>query len=171
MFANRKIPPGLSFSAMITLRLVAPGFNLCIAGWTPVRRSVSSSSNSGMSSGCIVMMMSVSDFSAHTDENELQLYTSGIVYELHREKTGYCIWENKDADQLRGNREADQHLCFRYADSTIPLLSKSVQASSHLLQLYSLVCVRAGRKPHRPVFSRRGSYVNHHFILIVKNLL
>ena len=33
-----------------------------------------------------------------------------------------CIVENKDADQLRGNREADQRLCFRYPDSTIPLL-------------------------------------------------
>ena len=33
--------------------------------------------------------------------------------------------ENKDADQLRGNREADRRLCFRPFDSTIPLLSKS----------------------------------------------
>ena len=33
--------------------------------------------------------------------------------------------ENKDADQLRGDREADQRLCFRYTDSTIPLLPKS----------------------------------------------
>ena len=40
-------------------------------------------------------------------------------------KTAFCICENKDADQLRGNREADQRLCFRYADSTIPLLSIS----------------------------------------------
>ena len=40
-------------------------------------------------------------------------------------KPTICIGENKDADQLRGNREADQHLCFRYTDSTIPLLSKS----------------------------------------------
>ena len=40
-------------------------------------------------------------------------------------KPEFCICENKDADQLRGNREADQHLCFRYTDSTIPLLSKS----------------------------------------------
>ena len=30
------------------------------------------------------------------------------------------ICENKDADQLRGNREADQRLCFRYSDSAIP---------------------------------------------------
>ena len=37
----------------------------------------------------------------------------------------FCIYENKDADQPRGNREADQRLCFRYIDSTIHLLSKS----------------------------------------------
>ena len=40
-------------------------------------------------------------------------------------KQTFCICENKDADQLRGNREADQRLCFRYSDSTIPLLHKS----------------------------------------------
>ena len=39
-------------------------------------------------------------------------------------KPTICIGENKDADQLRGNREADQRLCFRYSDSTVPLLSK-----------------------------------------------
>ena len=39
-------------------------------------------------------------------------------------KPTICIGENKDADQLRGNREADQRLCFHYSDSTIPLLSK-----------------------------------------------
>ena len=36
-------------------------------------------------------------------------------------KPDFCICENKDADQLRGNREADQRLCFRYIDNTIPL--------------------------------------------------
>ena len=40
-------------------------------------------------------------------------------------KPDICICENKDADQLCGNRKADQHLCFRYKDSTIPLLPKS----------------------------------------------
>ena len=40
-------------------------------------------------------------------------------------KLAFCICENKDADQLRINREADQRLCFRYTDSTIPLLPKS----------------------------------------------
>ena len=43
-------------------------------------------------------------------------------------KSAFCICENKDADQLggnlRGNREADQRLCFCYKDSTIPLLPK-----------------------------------------------
>ena len=37
-------------------------------------------------------------------------------------KPTICIGENKGADQLRGNREADQRL--RYSDSTIPLLLK-----------------------------------------------
>ena len=40
-------------------------------------------------------------------------------------KPTICIGENKDADRLRGNREANQRLCFRYSDSTIPLLLKS----------------------------------------------
>ena len=40
-------------------------------------------------------------------------------------KPTICICENKDADQLRGNREADQRLCFRYTDSILPLLLKS----------------------------------------------
>ena len=52
----------------------------------------------------------------------------------------FCIFENKDADQLRGNREADQRLCFRYTDSTIPLLHKSEISSC----LPSSVAVQLG---------------------------
>ena len=40
-------------------------------------------------------------------------------------KPTICICENNDADQLRGNREADQRLCFRYTDSSLHLLFKS----------------------------------------------
>ena len=40
-------------------------------------------------------------------------------------KPTICIGEKKGADQLRGNREADQHLSFRYSDSTIPPLLNS----------------------------------------------
>ena len=36
-----------------------------------------------------------------------------------------CICENKGADQLCSNCTADQRLCFRYIDTTIPLLPKS----------------------------------------------
>ena len=38
-------------------------------------------------------------------------------------KPAFCIRENKDADQLRGDREADQPLYFHYINCTIPLLS------------------------------------------------
>ena len=39
-------------------------------------------------------------------------------------KPDFCICENKGTDQLCGNRTTDQRLCFRYTDSTIPLLFK-----------------------------------------------
>ena len=45
-----------------------------------------------------------------------------LLYEPHCEKTGILHMRKQDADQLRGNREADQRLCIRYIDSTIPLL-------------------------------------------------
>ena len=44
-------------------------------------------------------------------------------------KPAFCICENKDADQMRSNCTADQHLCFLYMDSTIPLLNPKFQAS------------------------------------------
>ena len=47
----------------------------------------------------------------------------------HVGKPTICIDENKGEDQLRGNREADQRLCFRYSDSTIPPLLNSKMSS------------------------------------------
>ena len=52
----------------------------------------------------------------------------------------FCICENKDADQLRGNREADQRLCFRYTDSTTPLLPKY-----EILKPLAIFCRRTAR--------------------------
>ena len=53
-------------------------------------------------------------------------------------KTTFCICENKDADQLRGNREADQRFCFRYIDRLVVrslyFLYPKFEASSHLVQ-------------------------------------
>ena len=47
-----------------------------------------------------------------------------IYFSRLMRKPTICICENKGADQLRSNREADQPLCFCYTDSTIPLLPK-----------------------------------------------
>ena len=46
-------------------------------------------------------------------------------------------------------------------------LNTKFQASSHLLWLYSPVCVGPGRKPRRPVFSERGSYMSVAAILVM----
>ena len=56
----------------------------------------------------------------HVNYHTCRKYLSRVV-----RKPTFCICENKDADQLRGYREADQRLCFCYIDRTIPLLSKS----------------------------------------------
>ena len=74
------------------------------------------------------------------DKAHLMQTVVAKINSLVMRKPMFCICENKDADQLRGNREADQRLCFRYIDSTIPLLSKSEISS---LQP-SLVTVQPG---------------------------
>ena len=68
----------------------------------------------------IFLMMALAD--AQTD---LTFFGCKTKMSLVVRKPAFHISENKDADELRGNREADQRLCFRYIDSTIPLLSKS----------------------------------------------
>ena len=71
----------------------------------------------------------------------LQWFEIGVLnMSLVMRKPAFCICENKDADQLRSNCAADQRLCFRYTDSTIPLLPKSENSS---LQP-SLVAVQPG---------------------------
>ena len=57
----------------------------------------------------------------------LEILTTGFSQEeahlsIVMRKLDFCICENKDKDQLRGNCEADQRLCFRSTASTIPLL-------------------------------------------------
>ena len=70
-------------------------------------------------------------------------------------KPDFCICENKEADQLRGNREADQRLVFATGIvQSLYLLYPKFRASSHLVWLNSLVCVGPGRKPRRPAFSQ-----------------
>ena len=75
-------------------------------------------------------------------------------------KPTICIGENKDAYQLRGNREADQRLCFRYKDSTLPLLLKyeisSFQPASVTVQ--PDLCLTCSETTLL-VFPRGGSYL------------
>ena len=63
-------------------------------------------------------------------------------------KPTICLGENKGADQLRSNCEADQGLCFRYSDSTFPLLLKSEISSCYLFPVLVQVCVGPVREPH-----------------------
>ena len=75
-------------------------------------------------------------------------------------KPAFCICENKDADQLCGNRTADQRLCFRYTNCTFPLLPTSeISSPYHILWLYSPVCVGPGRS-----LEDRFSHDEAHFI-------
>ena len=68
-------------------------------------------------------------------------------------KQAFRICENKGADQLRGNREADQRLCFHYTDSTSPLLPK-FQFSSHPDSgCTAPVCIGPGQNPERQAFT------------------
>ena len=85
---------------------------------------------------------------------EMELRQWGTKLSRRIRKPTICICKNKGTDQLRGNPEADQRLCFRYTDSTIPFLLKFKISS---FWLCSLVCVGPGLKPKLLVFSRAGS--------------
>ena len=60
-------------------------------------------------------------------QEKLGEYIFRQIQDLSRlmRKPTLCICENKDADQLCGNRKAYQRLCFRYTDSTLSLILKS----------------------------------------------
>ena len=76
-------------------------------------------------------------------------------------KPTICIGENKGADQLRGNREADQGHCFRYSDSTIPLLLKSEISSFWLFSVLVQVSLcQTCSETTLLVFPRGGSNVS-----------
>ena len=78
-------------------------------------------------------------------------------------KPSFCICENKDADQLRGNREADQRLCFRHIDSTILLLPRSRISSLYPSSVTAQPSLcRTRWETRRPVFSQRGSNYSDH---------
>ena len=69
----------------------------------------------------------INTFLTHTKCYSIEQHYFVIFFLKSRvvRKPASCICENKDADQLHGNREADQRLCFRYIECTIPLLLQS----------------------------------------------
>ena len=75
-------------------------------------------------------------------------------------KPTICTGENKDADQLRCNREADQRICFRYSDSTIPLISKSKISS-----LYKIFCDCTARFMSDLARAQIVGFITHRLIL------
>ena len=78
-------------------------------------------------------------------------------------KPALCICENKGAYQLPSNCAADQRLLKQ----SLFFLNPKFQASSHLMCLYSPVCVGPVRKPRRQVFLRRGSFITRHICYFV----
>ena len=77
------------------------------------------------------------------------------------------LWENrlfayaKTKTQISCAVTAQLIITFAFAIRIVQsfyYLNLKFQVNSHLLWLYSLVCVRPGQKPKRPVFSQPGSY-------------
>ena len=80
-------------------------------------------------------------------------------------KPAFCIWENKDSDQLTqisfpvtAKLISASKLISTFVFATrivrsLFYLNPQFQASSHLVWLYSLVCVGPGPLPRRLVFS------------------
>ena len=69
----------------------------------------------------------------------------------HMGKQTICLGENKGADQLRSAVTAKLISAFVFATRIVQFLyfiNPNFPASSHLLCLYSLVCVGPVRKPH-----------------------
>ena len=98
-----------------------------------------------------------------SDQNITQYVSK---YEQRHANVGFLHLQNKAADQLCGNRTADQRLCFRYIDikyySTIPLLP--------IYEITSLVCVGPGLKPRKP-FSHTEVHIIHIILLLLSNFL
>ena len=83
-----------------------------------------------------------------------------VAYEPRREKTGFFAFA-KTKTQISFAVTAKLISAFVFATRVVQSLhfiNRESQASSHLLWLYSPVCVGPGQIPRRPVFSQRGSY-------------
>ena len=113
------------------------------------------------------------DFDNQTNSNKLAAIDHSLKHlsRIMRKQT-FCICENKDEDQLRANREADQRLCFRFIGSAIPLLSKSEISSLYPSSVAAQPGLCRTRSETRMlVFSRRGSFMCYQSMLRIARFL
>ena len=88
-------------------------------------------------------------------------------------KQTFCICKNKDADQLRGKRFTAKLIsAFVFLTRIVQSLffpNPKFQASSHLLWLYSRVCVGPGKKyPPENRFSHNEVHISlRHCIILL----
>ena len=61
----------------------------------------------------------------NVDIHSNRLYKSRVM-----RKSVFCVCKNEGADQLHSNSAADQCLCFRYKDNTIPTEMSLLKLSS-----------------------------------------
>ena len=68
-----------------------------------------------------------------SDQNYVQINNSQLKWAVSWENQHFAFCENKDADQLRSNRVADQHLFFAtWIEQYLHFLNTKFPASSHL---------------------------------------
>ena len=92
-----------------------------------------------------------------------KLHMSRVV---RKPKTGCFVYANTKT-QISFAVTAKLFSAFVFATRIVQslyFLNPKFQASSHLLWLYSPLCVGPGRKPRRPVFSQRGLYISGTYI-------
>ena len=71
------------------------------------------------------------------------------------------ICKNKDADQLRSNREADQRLCYCF-------LNPKLQASRHTVAAQSDLCWTWWETPRTGFLTTRLKYISFQMLNIFK---
>ena len=95
------------------------------------------------------------------DSRMYQVIIADALFEPRREKIGF--WHmRKTKTQISIAVTAKLISAYVLAiriEQSLFYLNPKYQASSHLLWLYRPVCVGPGRKPRRPVFSQRGSFL------------
>ena len=92
-------------------------------------------------------------------------------FEPRSEKTGFLHYA-KTKTQISLPVTAKLISAFVFATwivQSLFYLNPKFQASSHLLWLYSPVCVGSGRKHRRSVFSQRGAFIKANLDYLYKN--